>query len=85
MRTAKAAIGASQPAVLLEPLGLFAGTVGTVGTVCEEEEADGVGFWGFFGAVTRHLTKLKFPRFRGHPDICVPGVHHVEETPSLSA
>ena len=25
--------------------------------------------------------KVKFPRFRGHPNICVQGVHDVEETP----
>ena len=25
--------------------------------------------------------KVKFPRFRGHPTICVSGVHNVEETP----
>ena len=28
---------------------------------------------------------LKFPRFRGHPNICVPGVHHGQKAPTLHA
>ena len=28
---------------------------------------------------------LKLPRVRGHPNVCVPGVHNVEKEYSLSA
>src|ERR1022692_32690 len=28
---------------------------------------------------------LKFPRFRGHPNICVPGVHNGQKAPTLHA
>ncbi len=31
------------------------------------------------------VLDMKFPRFRGHPNICVSGVHNVEETPPIPA
>jgi uncharacterized membrane protein len=31
------------------------------------------------------LRNLKFPRFRGHRNICVSGVRNVEETPPIPA
>ena len=40
---------------------------------------------GLYVVKSRGMGHLKFPRFRGHPNICVPGVHHGQKAPTLHA
>ena len=39
--------------------------------------------WGRQFTALGHKVRLKLPRFRGHPNICVPGVRNGQEECSL--